>query len=146
MYNPSGRYLTADYRLPFPAETFSVVLLKSVFTHMMPADVKVYLQEVGRVLRPGGCAVITYFLLNVESRQLVEAGADQLAMRLPFGDDDLCRVASLEMPEQATAHDEERIRLYYLEAGLSLTDISFGNWSGRSSLLGLQDLVIALRR
>jgi hypothetical protein len=49
------------------------------------------------------------------------------------------------MPEEATAHDEARIRSYAAEAGFSVFEMTFGNWCGRPSLLGLQDLVILIK-
>jgi hypothetical protein len=43
MYNPGGQMNAGDYGLPFPASTFDMVLLKSVFTHMLPADIHWYI-------------------------------------------------------------------------------------------------------
>lgn len=48
--------------------------------------------------------------------------------------------------EDATAHDEARIRSYAAEAGFSVFEMTFGSWCGRPSLLGLQDLVILIKR
>ena len=42
------------------------------------------------------------------------------------------------------AHDEQRIRHYYADMGLVPVEISYGDWCDRPSLLGLQDLVIAM--
>jgi ubiquinone/menaquinone biosynthesis C-methylase UbiE len=53
-YNADGAVQPGDYRLPFDDAVFDVVLLKSVFTHMLPADVRRYLSEIARVLKPGG--------------------------------------------------------------------------------------------
>jgi SAM-dependent methyltransferase len=49
-YNPAGRYQPQDYRLPFPDGSFDVVLLKSVFTHMVPGEVRSYGPLRGHVL------------------------------------------------------------------------------------------------
>jgi len=144
MYNASGPVTAAEYRLPYLDSTFSIALLKSVFTHMHPRDVRHYLKELSRVLRPGGRAVITYFLLNDESRRYVAAGLDQVKMPCDW-DDPLCKVANLEVPEAATAHDEARIRQYTGEAGLAVAEIVFGNWCGRPSLLGLQDMMLLIK-
>jgi SAM-dependent methyltransferase len=145
MYNPGATVTAARYRLPYADGTFSMALLKSVFTHMHPRDVRHYLQELARVVRPGGRAVITYFLLNDESRRLVAENRDEVKMRLEWDGDPLCRVADLEVPEHATAHDEARVRAYTAEAGFTTNEIVFGNWCGRPSLLGLQDAMVLTR-
>ena len=55
-YNPSGQRFLA-----FPVEDgwSDVVLMKSVFTHMLPEDVAHYLKETRRVLAADGVAVLT---------------------------------------------------------------------------------------
>jgi SAM-dependent methyltransferase len=145
LYNAGGQLGASDYRFPFPDSIFDLVLLKSVFTHMLPADVHMYLREVSRVLRPGGRAVITYFLLNEESRQFIQRGQGAHAFRYEYASDPLCLVVDPELPESVVAHDERRVRQYCAEVGCSVLDIAFGNWCGRSSLLGHQDLVIAVK-
>src|SRR5215212_1429227 len=59
MYNPDGQQSGEKFQLAFPSNTFDVVLLKSVFTHMLPPDVRSYMKEISRVLRPGGRAAMT---------------------------------------------------------------------------------------
>jgi SAM-dependent methyltransferase len=146
MYNPGGRVKGGDYRLPFADGSFDMVLLKSVFTHMVPIDLRAYLAEVTRVLKPGGRSVITYFLLNDESRWFIERGLDVHKVVHPYQGDPLCRVADPQLPESVVAHDEQRIRCYYSEVGCTLSEVVYGAWCGRPSLLGHQDLVIAIRR
>ena len=145
MYNPGGVESSASYRLPYPDATFDVALLKSVFTHMLPEEVRHYLSELARVLKPTGRVVVTYFLLNQESLGQMSRGKDLLKMDFDWQGDPLCRIADRAVPEAAVAHDELRIRNYSIEAGLSVHDITFGNWCGRPSFLGFQDLMILVR-
>lgn len=145
MYNPAGPVSAAEYRLPYSDATFSMALLKSVFTHMLPADVSHYLHELARVMRPGGRAIITYFLLNDESRRFVALDRDEVKMRSDWENDPGCRVASVVVPEQATAHEESRIRSFTADAGFTVSEIVYGNWCGRPSLLGLQDVMVLIR-
>jgi SAM-dependent methyltransferase len=98
MYNPGATITAAEYRLPYADGTFTQALLKSVFTHMHPRDVRHYLRELGRVIRPGGRALITYFLLNEESRAFVAKDMDVVKMRMEWDGDPSCRVADLEVP------------------------------------------------
>src|SRR5919197_667302 len=51
-YNPEGRLDPEEFEFPYPAEAFDFVLLTSVFTHMLPPEVRHYLREIRRVLRP----------------------------------------------------------------------------------------------
>lgn len=145
MYNPGGSQAAREYRFPFEADRFNTVVLKSVFTHMLPDEVHAYLREIARVLRPSGRAVISYFLLNEESRRLIARGADRLRMPFEIPGDPLCRVATPAVPEEAVAHDEARIRAYYAGVGLSVSEIVYGDWCGRPTMIGLQDLVVATK-
>jgi len=145
LYNPNGKAHPAQYRFPFEDSSFDLVLLKSVFTHMFPNEVQVYMREISRVLKTGGRSVITYFLLNVESRRFIEKGLDALGFASDYDGDRLCRIANPAIPEFAVAHDEQRVRECYVQTGCSVVNLEFGNWCGRTSFLGLQDLVIAVK-
>jgi SAM-dependent methyltransferase len=145
LYNLGGQTIAGEYRLPFADSVFDLVLLKSVFTHMLPDDMHTYMREISRVLRQGGRSVITYFLLNDESRRFIERGLDAHRMKFEYAGDPLCRIANPKMPESAVAHEERRVREQYAEVGCSVLEVAFGNWCGRSSQLGHQDLVIAVK-
>lgn len=67
-YNPSGRYPAIEYKFPFPNNEFDFSFLTSVFTHMPTAEVEQYVHEIGRVLKPGGKCLSTFFLINEESK------------------------------------------------------------------------------
>ncbi len=144
MYNGTGRYAPRDYRLPYPDSAFDIVVLKSVFTHMLPDDLRAYIRECSRVLRPYGRAVITYFLLNAESARFAR-GTAKLRLDVEWPGDPLCRVMNADVPEIGVGHDEGRIRGYYAESGLSIAEIVYGDWCGRPTMLGFQDLVVAIK-
>ncbi|MEP3052148.1 MAG: methyltransferase [Erythrobacter sp.] len=63
-YNPGGKVPASEYRFEFEDGSFDVVFLVSVFTHMLPADVKNYIKEIGRLLRPGGHLMLTTFVMD----------------------------------------------------------------------------------
>jgi hypothetical protein len=71
-------------------------------------------------------------------------GRDKMALKHHWNNDECCRIANPDLPEAAVAHDEQRIRSFCAEAALAPVEISYGDWCGRPSLLGLQDLVIAM--
>ena len=47
-YNPGGRHKAAEYRFPYPDGSFDLVVLGSVFTHMLTDDTAHYLSEMAR--------------------------------------------------------------------------------------------------
>ena len=141
-YNPQGRHQPSEYRFPFADDTFSLVVLGSVFTHMLSDSVENYLAEVQRVLRKGGRCLVTYFLLNEESLRHIEAGSSTLDFKHVF---DNCRTISSDVLEQAIAFDERWIRNLYREKGLNVTRVDYGSWCGRDTYLSYQDLILAVK-
>ena len=74
VYNPEGRLDPEAFEFPYPDEAFDFAFLTSVFTHMRPPEVRHYLGQIRRVLRPGGRCLMTFFLLNEESLDAARAG------------------------------------------------------------------------
>jgi SAM-dependent methyltransferase len=147
-YNPGGHIAPIEYRLPYPDASFDLVVLTSVFTHMLPAVKEHYVDEIARVLKPAGRCFATYLLLNPESRRLMEVGASDIRLKHPMGP---CAVVDAKVPELSVGYDEDYVREVYERRGLSTEGgIYYGTWSGRepstrASGLG-QDLVLSARR
>ena len=142
-YNPKGRYRDFEFRFPFDDASFDFVVLGSVFTHMLPAGVENYLSEIARVLAPGGRSLITYFLVNDESRALMEAGKSAYAMK-PAGENH--RIADPSAPWLAVGFDETYIRNLYLGRGFSVVEpVHYGSWCGRERFTSFQDMIVARR-
>jgi len=141
-YNAHGKYQAAEYRFPFANESFTFVMLGSVFTHMLPNDLENYLSEIYRVLKRGGRCLITYFLLNEESLRLIETGNSTLDFKHVF---DKYRTISLEMPEAAIAFDEGWIRDLYRKQGLKVRRLDYGSWCTRENYLSYQDHILGVK-
>jgi ubiquinone/menaquinone biosynthesis C-methylase UbiE len=141
-YNPDGKSRPSEYKFPFADESFDFVMLGSVFTHMLPADVENYLSEARRVLTTRGRCLITYFLLNEETNRLIEAGKSTLNFEHAC---DGYRTESLEMPELAIAFDEKWVRGLYEKLGLTIQRVDHGSWCGRADYLSYQDLILATK-
>ncbi|HTH00811.1 MAG TPA: class I SAM-dependent methyltransferase [Vicinamibacterales bacterium] len=154
-YNPKGRFTAREYVFPYPAGTFDMVVLTSVFTHLLPEDLTNYLAEIARVMKPGARCLITYFLLNPESIERIESwlkehpdAADRgvpggLGFRWKFGDH--CRLYSKDVPETAVAYSERWLADQYASHGLSIDLINHGEWCRRSFQPGWQDLILAVK-
>jgi SAM-dependent methyltransferase len=142
MYNPRGRYRSEEYEFPFEAGHFDFVYLTSVFTHMLTREMRNYLAQIARVLRPGGRCFITFFLLNQESRNLMSDGRSSLNFQYSRKG---CWIDDEDLPEHAVAYDENHISALYRELNFTMDTIRYGAWSGRPDYLSYQDIVIATR-
>ena len=118
-----------------------MAVLGSVFTHLLPEDVENYLAQVARVLKPGGRCLITFFLLNQESLDLIETGRSTLDLRHGEG---AYRVADPLVPERTIGYDERYVEQLYARCGLAVRrPIHYGSWCGRGDFLSYQDVVVA---
>lgn len=143
-YNPRGKLSPAMFRFPYPAESFDFVFATSVFTHMTPRDVAHYLAEIVRVLRPGGTAFVTYFLLNERSLSLLSTGHAGLDFKHVEGG---FLTIDPKEPEAAIALHEADVRGMYEQLGLEVREpVHYGSWSGRADSLDYQDIIVAERR
>jgi SAM-dependent methyltransferase len=148
-YNPKGRVQAADYRFPYEDETFDVVVLVSVFTHMLPAEVERYVSEIARVMKKNGRMFATYSLITPESLQLMDSPASAMRFKHHRGSH---WVISERVPELAVAYDEPYIREVYAKSGFAdPPDVYVGAWCGRTgywpldSGLGDQDTLVATK-
>lgn len=145
-YNPSGKGKASEYRFPFDDGSFDLVVLGSVFTHMLPDDMENYLREVARVLRREGNCLITYFLLNEESCRLISEQKSSMSFEYRIGEQ--CYSEYSEIPEQAIAYDESYVRALYDDSHLKIKfPICFGIWCERKTTLldEFQDIVVATK-
>ena len=126
-YNPGGRVKAASYRFPFPDHSFDVIFLGSVYTHLLPIETAHYVQEVARLLAPGGFCVASYFLLDDERRQSIDARRSFIPF-LTEHSSGLCRLHRADRPEAAVALDEAFIRRVHDESGLRIRDVRRGQW------------------
>jgi SAM-dependent methyltransferase len=141
-YHPQGRQKASEYRFPYDDDSFDLVFLISVFTHMMPRDMENYLSEIARVLKPGGRCAVSYLLLNDEARRNIARGGG--AFDFPHEVEPGCYAQLAELPEAALAFEEARVRELYREWGLRIREpIKFGTWS-RTKVM-VQDIIIAFK-
>lgn len=61
-YNPSGAEIDEGFRFPFQEGEFDLICLYSVFSHMLADDVRAYLKDFYRILRPDGRILVTAFI------------------------------------------------------------------------------------
>jgi SAM-dependent methyltransferase len=138
-YDPGGTVEAADFTFPYGDGEFDFVFLTSVFTHMGAREVRRYLGEIRRVLRPGGRCLCTFFLLNEESGQLIREGRSTLDMTHPLGEG---FTAFPRSPEEAVGFEEPRVLGWVAEHGLTPADTYHGRWCGRPRFVAYQDFLV----
>jgi ubiquinone/menaquinone biosynthesis C-methylase UbiE len=142
-YNPNGKVQAQNFKFPFDDGYFDFVFLTSVFTHMLPSDLENYLSEISQVLKPEGKCLITFFILNEESENLVRSGRSTLNFVYKMQD---CMTINKNNPEAAIAYREEFVLRLFKKYGLKIVQpINYGSWCGRDAFLTYQDLIIATK-
>ncbi len=141
-YNPGGSVSPAEFSFPYPEASFDFVFLTSVFTHMLPAEVRHYLDEIRQVLRPEARCLATFFLLNDES--IASARTGRASRRFGHEGDGFFHDYR-DAPEAAVAYREEDVLAFLDSAGLELArPIRYGRWAGLGPAPN-QDTVVVRR-
>lgn len=156
-YNPTGSVAAVDYTLPYPDCSFDLVVLYSVFTHMMPDDMAHYVEEIARVLVMGGRCYATYLIVSPEAQRVMQTGSSLYDFKYNEGHHWLLSETT-KSPELGIGYDDGYIRGLFADNGLALEHgIFFGSWSGipahgddgspvRDELGFGQDVVVGTKR
>jgi SAM-dependent methyltransferase len=140
---------------PYPLDdnSFDVVTALSVWTHLNEADATFYFREIARVLRPGGKAIVTFFLLDKRYhafRQTSPASESAFTFRRPDrydfdrsvdGSDAWLYPAWAAQPEEAIGVTPAGIQRLEARSGLRLADVKHGYWTEQVGL-HFQDILV----
>jgi len=133
-----------------------LVTALSVWTHLAEADALFYLAEVGRVLRPGGRALVTCFLLDAAARAgppRVPRGASRFHATDPArwvfdvpapGSGEWLHPAWARAPEDAIAFTEPALARMLAAAGLRELARHPGTWREAPGVY-FQDVLVLAR-
>jgi SAM-dependent methyltransferase len=128
-YNPDGEMQPSEYSFPYPDNSFDFALATSLFTHLLPDDLKHYLAEAARVLRPGGTLFATFYLIN----DAILARRSSWKPALTFEHVlDGHRVNSLRVPEAVVAYARASCSGLAKKQG-SMSRVRFTMASGRGA-------------
>ncbi len=143
-YNPRGTVQPTEFTFPCADGSVDVAFLGSLLTHLTPGAAAQYVAETSRVLKPGGRAVMTFFLLDDE----VRAKSRRLELTPSFQTfpEPWWAVQDPDDPEAAVAYDLPAVEAALAGRGLEVLEISRGGWSGHASSRTYQDLVLARKR
>jgi len=143
-YNPTGKCKSSEYTFPYPDASFDFIFLTSVFTHMLPSEVENYLKETSRVLKSRGRCIITWFILNEETKKLI--AENQSKLNFKYEDTNYATVDK-SLPEAGVGFNESYVTSLYEKNGLSVIQpFYFGNWCGRKDFLDHQDIILAIKK
>ncbi|MGE4192813.1 MAG: methyltransferase domain-containing protein [Pseudodesulfovibrio sp.] len=142
LYNPDCNVKASEYVFPFENDSFDMVFLQSVFTHMVTQDVTNYLRQMHRVLRPGGLCMITYFLIDEHSKRMISEKKTNRSFSFKH---DHFWSDTEEIIEIAIAYDAEWLKATYEEIGFEIESIHKGTWRGETGTTG-QDVVVARKK
>jgi SAM-dependent methyltransferase len=128
-FNPTGSTPLEAYRFPYGDEQFDFVVVTNVFMFIQPQGLAHYVSEISRVLRPGGRALMTFFLLNDESLSLVRSGQSNLVFDPDAGEYRLASATSLPR----VVHKEEVVLDLCERRGLEVRKpLYYGGWVYRT--------------
>ncbi len=139
-YNKKGKLQPSAFRFPYEDGFFDFAFATSVFTHMFTGDVRHYLDEIHRVLRPGGRALVTFFAIDALARKNIDSG--KAACLLVHPRDSVAYYSHKNVPEAEIGFDADWIESAVHESGLRIEKILHGSWSGRPQPLSYQDLYL----
>ena len=139
-YSPNGAMGASSYTFPYDDASFDLVVVASVFTHMLSQDMEWYLMEVSRVLKRGGRCFVSFYLLTDEARRNIAAGTSAFDFANAI---DGCCVQEADRPETAVAYEERRVLDLFRRYDLTANAVLRGTWSSTGTQT--QDIITASR-
>ena len=155
LYWPNGKLSAENFSFPYPIEKFDFVFAVSVLTHLLPAACNNYLNEISRVLKSEGKALVSLLLINEPQEDLSPIAKEHWKDLLKYvcegtgtwhHVDNTYSVLYPPKPEAAVAYQKHAIEEMVNQTGLSIDNIHYGAWSGREEYLSFQDLLILHKR
>ena len=131
-YNPQGSIPADSYRFPHPDESFDLILLTSVLTHVLPDELAHYVSELARVLSADGVIYASFFLRRSGNKA---ARTGRHPVQFPF-DRGSYALNREDFPSNAVGFDEDFVRSVFHRQGLALLG---------QPRYGGQDIVLAIR-
>lgn len=129
-YNPEGKHEAKTYRFPHQDGSLDLIILTSVFTHLLEPEVDHYLAELSRIIKPGGAVYASFFTYKSKDEAL--SGVARRRQKFPFFHGRYA-LESEEFPENAVAFEENHLLGMVSSHGMKLRD---------EPALGLQDVFI----
>ncbi len=144
LYNLNSKHKATEFVFPYNDKCFDLVILTSVFTHMQPEEVKNYMQEISRVLKPDGHCFATFFVIDQDSESYLDKASEPF---FPY------RFGDYFLHDKRVKNANIAYRISFIEkiaeiAGLSIKQFNQGWWAGRDAdaCMNFQDVIILRKR
>ncbi|NEN92636.1 MAG: methyltransferase domain-containing protein, partial [Okeania sp. SIO3H1] len=133
------RQIDSDLKLPYDDKSFDFVFIGSRFTQVSGKEIRNYLDEIYRVLKPDGRFLFQCFLVNHESEQLISEGksSQPLVHKVQEG-----FTKDLNSPEKGMGFLESLLLEWAINAGFNVLGKYYGSWCGRVGKRSYPDMVI----
>jgi SAM-dependent methyltransferase len=130
VYNPGGSVKASEFVFPYADVEFDVVYAASVITHMLPTDVAHYFTETSRVMKGGGRALFSVFVLDhFQGVGTAESEMYDYTTMLDGYDD--VAIKNPTESELYISYSRDRLEQMAKDAGLTIQSILPGTWSRR---------------
>lgn len=141
LYRSNGN-ASENFRFPYPDGSFDLIIVNSVFTHMVADEVANYFKEMARVMKVGGVAYTTFFLYDENS---ISFPSD---FKFPF------QYGHYRLMDDKVKSANVAFRKDYLEEnliaanGFKIKHLFAGSWRGlpKEQCKEFQDLVIVEKK
>jgi len=140
LYNENSQS-ALDFVFPYPDQEFDMAFLFSVFTHLAANEIRHYLKEIHRVLKPGGECLFTCFSYDSD---LEEKIIRRDHFNFPFAGDGY-RLMDDKVTAANIALEETFLEKIVQDAGLKIKTFKPGHWrdiSQKKSVKEFQDVMV----
>ncbi len=140
LYNLNAGDAAENFNFPYDDNMYDKVVLTSVFTHMQPPAVRNYLNEIRRVMKPGGTCFATFFLIDEENLQLMNRKNDPFFKYKQEG----YWLHHKKVRDANIAYELDYLNEMTRDAGLMIERIEKGRWPGweAGEFGNFQDIVL----
>ncbi len=137
-YWTKGKYDAENWLSNFDNNNFDVIIARSLFTHMLPDELEIYIKYISKFIMSSGKIFATFFLLNDKQKSL-----DNNSIRFYRENETSIHAIMNKMaPTAAVAYEEEYIINIMKKNNLIVDEIYYGTWSGREDCYLGQDLIV----
>jgi SAM-dependent methyltransferase len=122
--------------------SFDVITAFSVFTHLKYADAVSNLAKLARLLKPGGKILLSCFLINSSSRELLAVGNSSTPFGKDVQQDKQIYFADCREPLTCVGFQERELVMMGHDSGLQPFVTYYGHWCGRPPRHSFQDIMV----